>query len=120
MARGHKSTKIPGVRLRPAPAQDSSRSDAQAARSSKRKHAGGACLLPDLEGVRVVWQPVLIHSVPAASHSDDEADEHEDVGVEAMNTVSRPFKGAVVCFTGVQDKVGRRAWPPEWSLPHAH
>lgn len=24
-----------------------------------------------------------------------------------MNTVSRPFKGAVVCFTGVQDKVGR-------------
>lgn len=24
-----------------------------------------------------------------------------------MNAVSRPFKGAVVCFTGVQDKVGR-------------
>lgn len=46
MARGHKSTKIPGVRLRPAPAQDSSRSDAQAARSSKRKHGASSSTRP--------------------------------------------------------------------------
>ncbi|CDZ97539.1 Nucleotide excision repair factor NEF2, RAD4/CUT5 component [Phaffia rhodozyma] len=77
MARGHQSTKIPGSRLRPPPPKEFTESSQPVASSSKRKRR-------------------------SQIHVD--TDEDDEVSTEVLNTVSRPFKGCIICFTGVPDK----------------
>lgn len=82
--RGHLSTKLPNVKLRPAPAASVSRA---------RQGEASTSIAADDELLRQAWGGA----------------DTEDAARLATGSVERPWKSVVITFTGIENKVN--GWP---------
>ena len=79
--RGHLSHKIPNVKLRPAPAPSASK--------GKPREASPLNAM-DEQIMQRAWEEA----------------EDEEMSTAALRIAGKPWKGVVITFTGVEDKVG--------------